>query len=1469
MDFQWHHAQPGSMSLSLIWEHCWSGVAQAILMDYFWPTGLLFAIFAFTIFRPFHSYTIVSLEVARWFLDPHEYIRGVPDSFHLNRSLIVFGAYITSLLSLRGCRFFWRYVIKAMFAAAWNHPLIATGIITAFVGFTYAILGIITFLQWLHGNTYHLERYKWMAVGDEARIRNSQHYQDRAALLHNLGVRLGDRFPRAGAMADLDEAIHVAREAVTATPDNHPVRAALLNNLGNRLGDRFLRTGATADLDEAIRVAREAVKATPDDHPDRAQWLNSLGIRLSDRYSRTGAMADLKESIQVAQEAIKATPKEHPHWAALLHNLGVRLGDRFSRTGAIADLNEAIRIAWEAIEATPDDHPNRATLLNNLGIRLSDRYSRTGATADLDQAIRMAREAIEATPDDHPDRALLLNNLGGRLGKRFLRTGAMADLEEAIYITRKAVEATPGDHPDQAARLNNLGCLLGKRFLRTGAMADLEEAIYMAREAIKATPDDHPDQAARLNNLGCLLGDRYSRTGAIADLNEAIYMAREAVKATPDDHLDRAVLLNNLGNQLSDRFLRTGAMADLDEAIRIAREAIKATPDDHPNRATLLHNLGNRLGDRFLRTGAMADLDEAIRVAREAVKATPDDHPDRTKWLNSLGNRLSDRFSRTGAMADLDEAIRMAREAVKATPDDHSDRATLLHNLGIRLGDRFSRTGAMADLDEAIRVAREAVKATPDDHSDRATLLHSLGIRLGSRFSRTGAMADLEEAIRMAREAVVATPHDHPDRAKWLNSLGCRLSDRFFRTGAMADLDEATCVTREALNATSDDHPDRARWLNSLGILLGILGRFSRTTADLDEAIRVTRKAVKATPDNHPVRAGLLNNLGCLLGNRFSRTGAMADLDEAIRIAREAVDATPHDHPDRAGQLINLGRRLGDRFSCSEAMADLEEAKQCFNIALNEEKAPINTRITAGRRFLSSSGILQDQHKAFVVAETTIHLVPLSAPQSLQNTDKQHLLSQAVGLASDAAAIALHAGKGPVPAIELLETGRGVLASSLQGMRTDLSTLQQKHPELARSFVDLRDQLDAPTSRGVLDMAEDSPAHSASVEADRRHEASKQMLLLLKKIRSQPAFERFLLPPSEAEMREAAAQGPVVIVNVSSHRCDALIVEQSGIRMLKLPRLSRQDIHNRARDLHSLETLSWLWDAVVSPVLAALGFRKPPSGDCWPHMWWIPTGPLVRFPLHAAGHHFNPGSKTALDRVVSSYSSSIKTIIHARQQQSQAIVAESSQDVVLVTMQETPEQTRLRCACDETTAVQAVCKSMGLLYAQPRPYKKEVLEALEASRIFHFAGHGAAHPADPLQSLLLLKDWKQNPLTVASLLETNLNSKSPFLAYLSACGTGQIQDEGSIDESIHMTSAFQLAGFRHVVGTLWEVNDELCVDMARLTYEFLGKKGISDTSVSGGLHYATRTLRDQWVDNQKRTVEQSMPHWVPYVHYGA
>ena len=61
----------------------------------------------------------------------------------------------------------------------------------------------------------------------------------------------------------------------------------------------------------------------------------------------------------------------------------------------------------------------------------------------------------------------------------------------------------------------------------------------------------------------------------------------------------------------------------------------------------------------------------------------------------------------------------------------------------------------------------------------------------------------------------------------------------------------------------------------------------------------------------------------------------------------------------------------------------------------------------------------------------------------------------------------LCAGKEALVALNLLEQGRGVLAPSLQEMRTDILDLKECYPRLAEQLYHLRDELDLPTCQKV------------------------------------------------------------------------------------------------------------------------------------------------------------------------------------------------------------------------------------------------------------------------------------------------------------------------------------------------------------------------------------------------------------------
>jgi tetratricopeptide (TPR) repeat protein len=945
------------------------------------------------------------------------------------------------------------------------------------------------------------------------------------------------------------------------------------------------------------------------------------------------------------------------------------------------------------------------------------------------------------------------------------------------------------------------------------------------------------------------------------------------------------------------------AAVDLDEAIRNVQKYIDAMSEDHPERSTLLHTLGVRLSAKYFKTGEMADLDEALRVIRLAVDGTPRDHPD---WLTRsflLIDTIGDKYSETRVMAYHNEATQLKRDIIKAIPPDHSHLPMLLNWLALGLWTDYSTTGAIADLDEAIEAARQAVHSNIQDSPDPVAYSNTLGVLLSHRFDRIGAIADLDEAIQLLQGMLEAIPEDESGPASYLINLAIFLRNRYSRTRVMADIEESIRLARRAIEAP-EDSLDQGKCLHALAAAFRERYLVTEEIDDLEESIHVSRLAVTSVPERHPDMPTLLDAYGSGLRDRYRKTGARADLNESIEFAREALKVGEENDPERAGWSNSLAFGLGERYSITGAISDLQEAISHHKSALNQSSADITTRIDAGVSAFYYYAITRDWLQAYETAEFTIRLIPKLASRSLKNSDKQHMLRRGIpGLASRAAAAALYAEKGPIAAINFLEQGRGVLAASVEELRTDILDLRVKHPKLAEQFTRLQDQLELSATRDAF-LTDESLGSSWQARASHCYNAGNDFDKLIIDIRKRPEFKDFLLAPGEAEIRNAARCGPIVIINSSGYRCDALLIEHHQIRSLALPHLKTEDVEEKALrgGLGSPKVLSWLWDAVTSPILNALELTQPPSNDKWPHIWWIPTGLLSKFPLHAAGRHGEGSTETVLDRVMSSYSSSIKAIIHGRRH----CVSEDTQTalnhMLLVTMQDTPQHNKLFFAKKETEVLQDICKSMSLDPIEPGRRKQDIISYLPSCKIFHFAGHGHTDNNDPSQSYLLLEDWESenNRLTVATLMEMNLRERPPFLAYLSACGTGEINDETLLDESLHLISACQLAGFRHVIGTLWEVNDESCVDMAKITYEGMRDGAITDESICRGLHKATRELRNRWLRKANTPLtedrigamtvnegdqhdarlprkiilcdldeEEDRPlHWVPYVHFG-
>jgi hypothetical protein len=77
-------------------------------------------------------------------------------------------------------------------------------------------------------------------------------------------------------------------------------------------------------------------------------------------------------------------------------------------------------------------------------------------------------------------------------------------------------------------------------------------------------------------------------------------------------------------------------------------------------------------------------------------------------------------------------------------------------------------------------------------------------------------------------------------------------------------------------------------------------------------------------------------------------------------------------------------------------------------------------------------------------------------------------------------------------------------------------------------------------------------------------------------------------------------------------------------------------------------------------------------------VWWFLTGSLSTFPVHAAGRHSQRNGETVVDRVMSSYATSVSAIAQSRR-----TAPVSHNDALFVSAGEMPGHRRLAFADKE------------------------------------------------------------------------------------------------------------------------------------------------------------------------------------------
>ncbi|GJE97949.1 CHAT domain-containing protein [Phanerochaete sordida] len=1310
---------------------------------------------------------------------------------------------------------------------------------------------------------------------------------DRPEQLIQLSSALISRWSRTREREDLEDAISAAHEAISTLPSTDHRLPALFRISAESLLHRFELTGQATDLQEAGAVSKKALLFHPPGHPDRYLYVLLLSNVLRTRFSHLGEGEDLHDAVDRGREALSLFDPEHHDRLPLTGTLTATLLVSFAQTGASDELDQAMVFAEESLEYCSTDSSGRPSALHALSRALFIRYEQRGDIADLDAAIGHAREHIRLCAASDMQRILALSAVAAALLARYEHAGKPEDLEESIALAREALALCSPEMPSRPYLLNILVPALVERFTRDFSREeDLDASILLGTEALSLRPSRHPDHARSIISLAVAKWTRFIFKAESGDLDDGIEALRSTVALLPPRSTLRPIALGRLATSLLFRSMWLGSSAALEESVSRANDALAACGQGNRHRAMILNSLASSFGNRFVRE----DLNKSISFGYEALALCPPGHAGRIFILGSLAQSIMSRFMINGHTDDLNEALSLFQKTLELAPDaaESPIRMSCILALAGGLSARFHWTGNLDDISDGIKYGYEALSLCPKDHPGRLGNLATLASSLGERFIQMGQLQDSTRGIEFLHEALALCPHGSPMRGSLLTSMTAALCFRLKQTRDPEDLKACMEYGEDALLSCPLEHAARPYNVYNFAWCYQLKYAQTKDPEDLNKAIGYFRQTLAARPDQSPIHLALNNDLIDALLLRYDARGEEQDLDESVDLARNMLSSYPPEqgHPERLRVLHDLALSLCKRYDKSGDSKDILEAiRSAKESALSE---PVLNRLQQLRsamlwaQLAHSNGhpsTLDGYRACFELSERNLAIAP--------TLDMQHEVTRVQGsIPLDAAAFAINQGDLRL-AVEMLEQGRALLWSQVRRLRTPLDELAEdaELAHLRTGFLEKSRALEAigtsanPFSSAPTSEAGVSDPYGTMLETKRR--LSAELDHVVEKIRERyPEFLR--LPPYE-KLRVVSAEGPVIIVNHSKYRSDALIlgpgdalscVELSSdfyeraVEMVNELAEARKTLRKNAKkyDRALRRTLQELGELLVAPVLAKLQVLGVEEGS---RIWWCPTSVVSALPLHAAGPLDMLQVKSSKAKVhlqdlyVPSYTPTLAALIAARATRSQD--SSESRSLLGVAL--------LDKSLKEVSAEVDVLRAHfpekdGLSLAMGGDCNRDVVMTGLAERPWaHFACHGTLEAGAPFNSAFILSATER--LTLLDVIGIKGGLQNAELAVLSACHTAEQTQDSATEEVLHLAAAMQFSGFSSVIGTMWQMQDDDGPTFANLFYgAIFADGGALPRPNEVGFKRAARAYCSA-IKEMRRSKTVNLERWVNFVHIGA
>jgi tetratricopeptide (TPR) repeat protein/CHAT domain-containing protein len=617
-------------------------------------------------------------------------------------------------------------------------------------------------------------------------------------------------------------------------------------------------------------------------HPHYATSLTNLALTYCAAGRHAAAEPLLRQSLSIKRESLG---EKHPGYAASLGDLAKLYEDLGDHAQAEPLYRQSLKIAREVLG---EKHPDYAWTLTRLGLLLIK-------MGDLSEAASLHQELLtirkETVGEQSAEYATSLNYLAYIYAQMGNRAQAETYYEKALEISKKV---SGKGHVDYAWSLSNLASLSADR----GDYAFAERLYRQALDVFNtALGDQHPDYALGLNNLANL----YVTLG---DYDQAVPMLRQASQIWKDvhgvEHPHYALSLHNLAHIAS-------ALGDYAEAERLGRQAMeirkKVFGDRHPDYAVSLNNLAQLYSESGEYARALPLLEQAMDIYRRSFG---EKHPDYALSLDNLAGMYVDLGDPHRAEALQLEALQIRKEALG---EKHRLYAVSLNNLG-----GLYRT--MQDYERSARFYWQALEIRKETlgehHPDYAVSLNNLAAVCGRKGDYRSAESFYRQSLKIVGE-IFGQQHD--DYAEIVSHL----AEMYYETG---DFTRAESFFKQAVEKKKaifgEEHRSYVTSMWMLARLYRVQGDVARAEPLFREALEITRNhaesnALALTEQQQlafemSLRAYLDAYLSCRLADdRYEEEAFQAVLSwKGATLVRQRAVRAAGEQPELAGLLNEL-----------------------------------------------------------------------------------------------------------------------------------------------------------------------------------------------------------------------------------------------------------------------------------------------------------------------------------------------------------------------------------------------------------------------------------------------------------------------------------------------------------------------------------------------------------------------------------